>query len=265
MVFNERDGHRIAPDRAQLSRHSLTACNRKEVRILVAGTPTVTRTMLVSYLQECSMSVASASSRQELSHHVAARPPTLIVLDTEFGHNDGLTSLREIKSYSDAPIIIVASPGSDEADRIAALEFGADDCVNSPFGFRELLARIRAVLRGREAGHALARRSVANGVCRFGGWRLDRGARTLTDPDGTPVVLTRREYALLITFVAAPHRPLSREYLLRAMRMHEDIYDRSIDLQVLRLRRKLEIDPRAPCIIRTERGIGYVFALAVEQ
>jgi two-component system, OmpR family, response regulator len=265
MVFNERGGHRIAPDAAQRPRHPIPACNREEVQILVAGTPSATRMMLVSYLQECSMSVTSASNKQELSHHVAARPPTLIVLDTEFGHDDGLSSLREIRSYSDAPIIIVASPGSNVADRIAALEFGADDCVNSPFGFRELLARIHAVLRGRGAGRALARHSVAYGVCRFGGWRLDRGARTLTDPDGTPVVLTRREYALLITFVAAPHRPLSREYLLRAMRMHEDIYDRSIDVQVLRLRRKLEIDPRAPRIIQTERGIGYVFALAVEQ
>jgi two-component system, OmpR family, response regulator len=93
---------------------------------------------------------------------------------------------------------------------------------------------------------------------------LDRRARRLTNPDGAPVALTKGEYALLIAFLDAPQRPLSREHLLQATRVHEDVFDRSIDVQVLRLRRKLEIDPTAPNVIRTERGVGYVFALAVQ-
>jgi DNA-binding response OmpR family regulator len=99
---------------------------------------------------------------------------------------------------------------------------------------------------------------------RFGGWHLDKLSRRLTDPAGTAVPLTKGEYALLTAFLESPQRPLSREYLLQATRVHEDIFDRSIDVQILRLRRKLETDPNAPRIIQTERGIGYVFALTVD-
>src|SRR6202043_2434550 len=97
------------------------------------------------------------------------------------------------------------------------------------------------------------------------GWQLDRRNRRLSDSSGAPVVLTKGEYALLLAFLDAPQRPLSREHLLQATRIHEDVFDRSIDVQVLRLRRKLEVDPKAPRVIRTERGVGYVFAIPVEQ
>jgi DNA-binding response OmpR family regulator len=100
---------------------------------------------------------------------------------------------------------------------------------------------------------------------RFCGWHLDGKIRQLTDPSGAPVALTKGEYALLIAFLDAPQRPLSREHLLQATRMHEDVFDRSIDVQILRLRRKLERDPSAPSVIKTERGVGYVFAVAVER
>src|SRR5262249_17737055 len=133
-----------------------------------------------------------------------------------------------------------------------------------PFSLRELLARIRAVLRRREIGQANPQRDVAKGRCRFGGWQLDRRSRRLTNSAGQPVTLTKGEYTLLIAFLDAPLRPLSREHLLQATRIHEDAFDRSIDVRVLRLRRKLETDPNAPSIIRTERGIGYVFSLPVE-
>jgi DNA-binding response OmpR family regulator len=102
------------------------------------------------------------------------------------------------------------------------------------------------------------------GGYRFGGWQLERRARRLLDPDGNPVSLSKGEYALLLAFLEAPQRPLSRERLLQATRVHEDIFDRSIDVQVLRLRRKLEVDPSAPRVIQTERGVGYNFALPVE-
>jgi two-component system OmpR family response regulator len=105
---------------------------------------------------------------------------------------------------------------------------------------------------------------IDTGGYRFDGWQLDRRGRRLVDSTGTPVTLSKGEYALLLAFLESPQRPLSREQLLQATRVHEDIFDRSIDVQVLRLRRKLEINPRAPRVIQTERGVGYIFALPVE-
>jgi two-component system, OmpR family, response regulator len=143
---------------------------------------------------------------------------------------------------------------------VAGLELGADDYVNKPFGFRELLARVRAVLR-RDVGRLPPPRER----CLFGGWQFDRNSRRLTAPDGSPVRLTRGEYALLIAFLDAPQRPLTREHLPQATRTHEDAFDRSINVRVLRLRRKIEADPRAPRIIQTRRDFGYVFGLPVER
>jgi len=120
------------------------------------------------------------------------------------------------------------------------------------------------VLRRREAVRASSPKSPERGRYRFAGWQLDRRTRRLTDAGGQPVALTKGEYALLTAFIDAPQRPLTREHLLQATRIHEDVFDRSIDVQVLRLRRKLETDPSAPQVIRTERGVGYVFAVPVE-
>jgi DNA-binding response OmpR family regulator len=145
------------------------------------------------------------------------------------------------------------------------LELGADDYVTKPFCLRELLARIRAVRRRCQNGLAAARREAQWGCCRFGGWHFDRSDRRLTDSNGVPVTLTKSGYALLIAFLDAPRRPLSREYLLQATRMREDVFDRGIETQVFRLRRKLEVDPSTPHIIQTEGGVGYMFALLVER
>jgi DNA-binding response OmpR family regulator len=219
--------------------------------------------MVVDYLEDHNMRGLSASGRQELVRHCAAGEPDLIVLDLRFDQEDGLDLLREIRSRSDVPVIIVTGDRRDEIDRVVGLELGADDYVTKPFSLRELLARIRAVLRRLEAGRAAPQRDPERGRCRFGDWELDRQARRLTDPDGAQVALTKGEYALLTAFLDAPQRPLSREHLLQATRMHEDVFDRSIDVQILRLRRKLETDPSAPRIIQTERGVGYVFTLPV--
>ena len=118
--------------------------------------------------------------------------------------------------------------------------------------------------RRNKASRDSIHRAPERGRCRFGGWQLDRRNRRLTDPKRIPVALTKGEYALLIAFLDAPQRPLSREHLLQATRIHKDVFDRSIDVQVLRLRRKLESDPNAPRVILTERGVGYVFALPVK-
>jgi DNA-binding response OmpR family regulator len=195
----------------------------------------------------------------------AAGEPDLVVLDLRLDQEDGLDLLREIRTRSDVPVIITTGDRRDEIDRVVGLELGADDYVTKPFSLRELLARIRAVLRRHEVGRAASPRDAERGRYGFGGWQLDRRTRRLTDPGGTEVPLTKGEYALLTAFLDAPQRPLSREHLLQATRVHEDVFDRSIDVQILRLRRKLEADPSAPQIIRTERGVGYVFTLPVER
>jgi DNA-binding response OmpR family regulator len=220
--------------------------------------------MLIDYLERHNMQVVSASQRQEVTRQFAAAEPNVVILDLRLGQEDGLDLLREIRSHSDVPVIITTGHRRDEIDRVVGLELGADDYVTKPFGLRELLARIRAVLRRREAGHIASQREAEQGRCRFGGWQLDRRARRLTSASGVPVALTKGEYALLIAFLDAPQRPLTREHLLQATRIHEDVFDRSIDVQVLRLRRKLETDPSVPRIIQTERGVGYVFALPPE-
>ena len=170
----------------------------------------------------------------------------------------------EIRSHSDVPVIITTGHRLDEIDRIVGLELGADDYIVKPFSLRELLACLRAVLRRQEMERVARTRDPERGGYRFEGWQLERRGRRLFDPNATPIALSKGEYALLLAFLEAPQRLLSREHLLQATRIHEDIFDRSIDVQVLRLRRKLEVDPSAPRVIQTERGIGYVFALPVE-
>ena len=234
-------------------------------RVLVIDDDPSMRHMLLNYLERNEMRVTLASQRQDIVLQFAACEPSLVILDLPLGHEDGLDLLREIHSRSDVPVIITTGHRSDEIDRVVGLELGADDYVTEPFGLRELLARIRAVLRRRETSRLASQREAAQGRYRFGGWQLDRRARRLTNSVGEPVALTKGEYALLLAFLDAPRRPLSREHLLQATRVHEDVFDRSIDVQILRLRRKLEIDPRAPRIIQTERGVGYVLALPVEQ
>jgi two-component system OmpR family response regulator len=232
-------------------------------RVLLVEDDVAIRQMVANYLQGYNMRVALAGRRDDVARHFATAEPSLIILDLQLGEEDGLDLLREIRSQSDVPIIIITGHRRDEIDRVVGLELGADDYMTKPFGLRELLARIRAVLRRRETGRAASQRDQEQGRCQFGGWQLDRRTRRLTDPNGVPVALTKGEYALLTVFVDAPQRPLTREHLLQATRVHEDVFDRSIDVQVLRLRRKLETDSSAPHIIQTERGVGYVFALPV--
>jgi two-component system OmpR family response regulator len=222
------------------------------------------RRLVASFFEEHNMPVCTVAGRHELGRHFAVSDPSLIILDLRLDQSDGLALLREIRSRSDVPIIITTGDRCDEIDRVVALELGADDYVTKPFSLRELLARVRAVLRRQEIGRAARARDPERGGFRFGGWQLERRARRLLDPRGDPVLLTKGEYVLLNAFLEAAQRPLSREQLLQATRIHEDICDRSIDIQVLRLRRKLEIDPSVPRIIKTERGIGYLFALPVD-
>jgi two-component system, OmpR family, response regulator len=236
----------------------------RPVQVLLVEDDRAIRDMIENYLGEHNMRIISTADRNGVARHFSPEEPHLIILDLQLGGDDGLDLLRAIRSRSDVPVIITTGHRRDEIDRVVGLELGADDYLTKPFGLRELLARIRAVLRRRQAGLAATRRETARGRCRFGGWQLERRLRRLTDPNGVPVPLTKAEYALLVAFLDAPQRPLSREHLLQATRMHEDVFDRSIDVQVLRLRRKLETDASMPRLIRTERGVGYVFDMPVE-
>jgi DNA-binding response OmpR family regulator len=220
--------------------------------------------MLGNYLEQCNVRVVSGSRRQELTWQFAASEPSVVILDLQSDQEDGLDLLREIRSRSWVPLIIIGDHKRGEMDRVAGLELGADDYVIKPIVLRELLARIRAVLRRRKMGRNASQRRAGPARCQFGCWQLDRRVGRLTDPDGATIALTKVEYGLLIAFLDAPQRPLTREHLLRATRVLEDHFDRSIDVQVHRLRRKLETDPSAPHIIKTERGFGYVFTLSVD-
>jgi two-component system OmpR family response regulator len=222
------------------------------------------RQMVTRYLEDHNVPTKSASNRTELNRHLEGTQPCLIILDLRLGQDDGLDLLREIRSRSDVPIIITTGHRPEEIDRIVGLELGADDYIVKPFSLRELLARVRAVLRRQEIGRAARARDPERGGYRFDGWQLERRGRRLVDRNGAPVPLSKGEYGLLLALLEAPQRPLTREHLLQATRIHDDIFDRSIDVQILRLRRKLEIDPGSPRLIQTERGVGYIFALPVE-
>jgi two-component system OmpR family response regulator len=235
------------------------------VCVLVVEDDPALQRLILNYFGENNIRTLVANNRQEMVDQLGNTEVNLVILDLRLGSEDGLDLLREVRLNSDVPVIIITGHRRDDIDRVVGLELGADDYLTKPFNLRELLARVRAVLRRFDVGRPTPARDPERGRFRFSGWQLDRRVRQLTDPTGTPVPLTKGEYAMLLAFLEAPQRPLSREHLLQATRIHEDVFDRSIDVQILRLRRKLERDPSAPRVIRTERGVGYVFAVPVER
>jgi two-component system OmpR family response regulator len=237
----------------------------RQVSVLVVEDDPALQRMILNYFTENNIRTLVAADRQQMVERLGGTDVNLVILDLRLGLEDGLDLLREIRSGSDVPVIIVTGHRRDDIDRVVGLELGADDYLTKPFNLRELLARVRAVLRRFDVGRTAPAREPERGRFRFSGWHLERKTRQLTDPAGVVVALTKGEYAMLLAFLEAPQRPLSREYLLQATRVHEDVFDRSIDVQILRLRRKLERDSSAPRVIQTERGVGYVFAVPVER
>jgi two-component system OmpR family response regulator len=232
-------------------------------RVLVVDDDPAMRQVITSYFAQNQCSAEGATGTEDIAQQVGAGRFGLVILDIHLGERDGFDILRQIRARSDIPVIMITGKRQDEVDRVVGLELGADDYLTKPFNLRELLARARAILRRQEMGRQ-STGPVARGGYRFNGWELRRKTRRLTDPAGDNIILTKSEYALLVAFLESPGRPVSREHLLQATRTHEDIYDRSIDVQVLRLRRKLELDPSQPTVILTERGVGYIFAVPVE-
>lgn len=232
--------------------------------IVIVNDDSAIRHSVADYFEERNIPVNAVSDRHNMQRYLTEPLPSLIILDWNLGQDDGLDILREIRSYSEVPIIITAEDRCDDLDRIVSLELGADHYITKPFNLRELLARARAVWRRQEIGRLARFRIPERGGYRFNGWQLERQGRRLTYPDGNTIALTKGEYCLLVAFLESPRRCLTREQLLRATRNDKDIFDRSIDVQVLRLRRKLVGEATASHLIQTERGTGYIFTVPVE-
>ncbi len=232
--------------------------------ILIVDDDESIRALITEYMSENGYRVTAVSNGTEMQAALVPEDVDLIVLDVKMPGEDGFTLARAVRQSSDVPIVMLTGQ-SHEVDRVLGLELGADDYLTKPFSPRELLARIKAVLRRYDAGTkdeetpAPTRREAELRTYKFSGWELSTGTRRLTSPQATRVELTNGEFALLVTFLKSPRRVLSRDQLLESSRLHDDIYDRSIDVQILRLRRKIEADPNHPTLIRTERGAGYIF------
>ncbi|SNB74701.1 DNA-binding response regulator, OmpR family, contains REC and winged-helix (wHTH) domain [Arboricoccus pini] len=234
--------------------------------VLVVDDDRAMRDMVATYLRSQDFEVTAAANGPEMERALHAGTIDLVVLDLKLGREDGIDLLRALRPKLDMPFIIISGHRRDEIDRVIGLEIGADDFLTKPFGLRELLARVRAVLRRYEQREQAPATSRAPRYrYHFAGWSLSSWDRRLVDPGNGEVPLTASEYALLVAFVQAPQQILTREQLLNASRLHEDIFDRSIDVQVLRLRRKIEVDPRNPGLIQTRRNAGYIFDTPVER
>jgi DNA-binding response OmpR family regulator len=236
-----------------------------QTHILAIDDDPAMRKLVAEYLRENDLRVTAVATGAEMEQVLAQHAIDLVVLDLRLAAEDGMHLARKLREGSAVPIIILTGK-QEEADRVMGLELGADDYVTKPFSPRELLARIRAVLRRYQtAREVLPAQGEKRRAYRFAGWELNLGSRRLTSPEGSRVELTHGEFNLLHAFCAAPQRVLSREQLLDLSRLYgAEVYDRSIDVQVLRLRRKIEPDPAQPQYIRTERGAGYVFSVTVE-
>jgi two-component system OmpR family response regulator len=236
--------------------------------ILIVDDDREIRDLLSRFLVKNGYRATTAADGRDMQKALADRAIDLIVLDLMLPGEDGLSLCRRLRGESSTPVIMLTAKG-DEIDRIVGLEMGADDYLAKPFNPRELLARIKAVLRrvgGPEGGLAGARRDEGGSLLAFDGWRLDLDKRELTAPDGVLVALSAGEFGLLAALASHPQRVLSRDQLLDFARGREaQAFDRSIDVQVSRLRRKIEADPREPTLIKTVRGGGYMFNAKVER
>jgi two-component system OmpR family response regulator len=233
--------------------------------VLVVDDDPSMRDVIGSYLESHNLRVTATANGRDMKRALADSPVDLIILDVKLADEDGLDLMRGLNGQSDVPVILVTGHRREETDRVVGLELGADDYLTKPFGLRELLARVRAVLRRSDAAERRSRKSEQRAHYRFASWELDMRTRRLSAPDGRTMGLTAGEFNLLTAFLRSPQQILSREQLLAASRVHdEEVFDRSVDIQILRLRRKLESDPSDPTLIKTERGAGYIFAAPVE-
>jgi two-component system, OmpR family, response regulator len=223
--------------------------------------PDITQ-LLAGYLQGHGYRVTQLHNGSALMHTMRSDPPALVLLDLGLPGEDGLRIARQLREHWQCGLVILTGRG-DAVDKVVGLEVGADDYVTKPFDLRELLARIKAVLRRMAPTSAMAAPTTPTSApsrWRFDGWLLDIAARRLTHPLGQDVPLTSGEFDLLRSFVQHAGRVLSRDFLLEHTRGREaGPFDRTIDVQVGRLRKKLEVDAEDPKLIKSVRGAGYIF------
>ncbi len=241
----------------------LEAGMERTPHILVVDDHQEIRELLARYLVKNGLRVSVAGGGAEMRQQLRAGAIDLVVLDIMMPGEDGLTLCRQLRQTSDLPVVLLTAV-SEETDRIVGLELGADDYVTKPFNPRELLARIRAILRRAQSAPKVSGEPDTKRY-RFDRWLLDAGRRTLADDGGNEVQLGPAEFRLLLAFVTRPALVLSRDRLLdiTAGRAAQ-VFDRSIDNLVSRLRRRIERDPQHPALIKTVWGDGYVFAVPVE-
>ncbi|MGV3551062.1 response regulator [Rhizobium sp.] len=227
--------------------------------ILVVDDEHDIRALLRDFLERRGFRVATAQNGEEMKSVLRQRPVDLIVLDVMMPGQSGLDLCRELRATSKTPVIMLTA-AADTTDRILGLELGADDYLAKPFDPRELSARIKAVLRRHASGsEASSSRPAATRLYRFAGWVLDVERRRLMDPKGVRVELTTAEFHLLKGLAGSKQRVMTRDYILELSGAEWDSFDRSVDIMISRLRRKLGDNPRAPRIIQTVRGGGYQF------
>jgi two-component system phosphate regulon response regulator OmpR len=241
----------------------------KAVRLIVVDDESDLRGMVAEYLAKHGYVVHTAADGRELDAHLADVLPDLLILDVNMPGEDGFAIVRRMRARSMVPILMLTAAG-DIVDRVVGLEVGADDYLTKPFDLRELLARIRAILRrappsavegpAAEASKPSELPSEPGPKVRFGRLLLDLHAHRLIASDDTEIALTATEFALLEAFARHPNRVLSREQLLDLAHCRADeVFDRSIDIRIARIRRKVEQDPDDPQTIKTVRGAGYIF------
>jgi DNA-binding response OmpR family regulator len=231
--------------------------------VLIVDDDATVRQLVDEYLAQNDFRVSGASGGAELLGVLGAHVIDLVLLDLRLRGEDGMTLLRQVRAHSQIPVIILTAR-TEEADRVMGLELGADDYLTKPFSPRELLARIRTVLRRTHAGQEVHGAPVCRAY-RIPGWELNLRTRRLTGGDGAEVALSNGEFNLLAALLATANRVVTRDQLIEMSRRYDnEVYDRAVDVQILRLRRKLEPNPAEPQIIVTERGAGYRIAVPVE-
>lgn len=232
--------------------------------VLVVDDDPAVQALLSEYLADNDLRVTAVASGTAMNEVLDQQAIDLVLLDLKLPGEDGMQLARALRERGNLPIVLVTGK-KDEADRVMGLELGADDYVTKPFSPRELLARIRAVLRRYQVQATLPERDNSKRAYRFAGWELNLRTRRLTAPGGEVLELSNGEFSLLAAFCGAAQRVLSRDQLLSLSRLHEaEVYDRTIDVQILRLRRKIEAEPAKPRFIVTQRGAGYLFDVPVE-
>jgi two-component system OmpR family response regulator len=221
-------------------------------------------TLLTHFLEKHACRVSIARDGTEMFAALDSRPADVVVLDVMLPDESGFDLCRRLRMTSSVPVIMLTAV-SDHTDRVVGLEIGADDYITKPFNSRELLARIKAVLRRAEAG-IISKPSDTRPILSFGRWRLDVARRELRTDDNTLIPLSLGEFDLLLAFAEHPQRVLTRDMLMDLARGESHAaFDRSIDVQVSRLRRKLEESPKSPEVIRTIRNGGYIFMIPVSR